>query len=180
MFHLAATVPLLGKDRTMKRALLLLPVVATLMGNCVFGADEPTAEEYLAFFKFTVGKWNIRIDGNEVGTVTWEVSPNRKCIESMAVLNGQPANHGLGGYDPGDKCWTDHTFYLDGGISVAKTKLDPATIKAGPVGSTLKWQWLFTEANGTKKERPVSWKIVSKDKFEFQLEDIKGTAERVK
>ncbi len=183
-FHVVSTAPHFGEVRIMKRALLLLPVVMTLMGNCVFGADEPTADEYLNFYKFQVGKWTARIEGNEIGTATWEVSPNGRCLEFMVVLNGQPANHGLEGYDPHDKCWTSFAFYRDGGLGVGKTKVDAATIKAGAVGATLKVQWRVTGADGTKMEElPTSLKIVSKDKIEFQLGEsggIKGTLERVK
>ena len=86
---------------------------------CVPGlAAEPTADDYLTFFKPIIGEWNATFrsgDSISQGELTLSLSPTKgSIIESARGFGPIPAFDGVSGFDPETKSWKSLFFNAKG------------------------------------------------------------------
>jgi hypothetical protein len=100
-------------------------IVATLLITFVPAApsvaeEEPTAKDYLNFFKPTVGSWKstVEIDGQVMeGVWSTRLSPTEWCYVEHGKGNGQESQS-IAGYDAEIKGWKVTGFDSEGTLSV--------------------------------------------------------------
>jgi hypothetical protein len=111
-------------------------------------ADEPTAEDYMKFWKPIVGTWEmITSVDDEVSVSTWTCrpSPTKWCYMSHGSSEGLPEFQTIDGYDPELKCWKAVAFDTEGGHRIRLVHCDMSKAKRVSKG-----------AAGTTEERYVS------------------------
>lgn len=86
-----------------------LAVVLVVMGLGLFlfvpvaGSEEVTVDDYIDFWRPTIGLWEgtIEMDGETHATIIRKrIAPNNKCILFTSERNGVPGTQQLQGYDP--------------------------------------------------------------------------------
>jgi hypothetical protein len=120
-------------------------------------AEEPSAEDYLTFFKPFVGEWTVKTKfGSETGECSFSLrlSPTSRCLEwEMGAVGEFPATHSLDGYDGASKKWKgcafdaagDHwiTYYATDAKSLKgkQATFDVEQIQAKVDGTIIRWRY---------------------------------------
>lgn len=131
----------------MKRALIL-----GLWALCCapLAADEPTADDYFAFFKPALGDWTCTYRCGEKtaeGSYTSRLSTTGRCIEEAGTAILQyPAFQGLSGYDPVVKKWKSSAFNTAGEHWVSYVSTDAAALRREQV--TFHWEATVAKPGG--------------------------------
>jgi len=151
-------------------------LAATLMG-CLSAAasvvaEEPTAEDYMKFFKYLEGQWKTSgtLKGESFeGTWTAKRSPTGHCLDVCSTISGQPFDHFLHGYDPGAKCWRGCGFQADGAFIQLQARFDPESLPVRFPGAKLKGKAKAVTAAGEVKSVETVTTIISEDKFKHEV-----------
>jgi len=143
----------------MKR--IVASAVTWLVCTSVAISSEPTADDYLNFFKPLIGEWTAKITVGEKagqGTFSCRLSPTKRCLVWYGASNlPLPNTHSIDGYDPVAKKWKGFAFAADGSHRVTmyqaadadSLKVDKAEFKceateAKADGEVVKWRWQTT------------------------------------
>jgi hypothetical protein len=135
-------------------------------------AAEPTADDYLNFWRTLPGQWILKLKiGDKVAEGTWQcrLSETKRCLvwSGSAVLQ-YPAIESIDGFDPESKRWKmsgfttagEHTItYLSADADALKTnqatfKMEGVTVKPDGKKDTWLGKWIFTIVSNDE------WKLV--------------------
>ena len=133
-------------------------------------AEEPTEADYKPFREFLVGEWKVESQGFS-GTITFKMSPTKRCLTSYGSVNGGPTWHAIEGYDAEKKSWMRVLFWGHGGHVIAHTKIDKSTARDSVDGLTLKGDVHDVDSEGGTRDSKVVYRIVNKDRWEVHRKD---------
>jgi len=133
-------------------------------------ATEPTEADYNRFREFLVGTWNWETQGFS-GTITFTLSPTKRCLTSYASTDGGPVMHAIEGYDAEKNSWKRVLFWAEGGHAIAHTKIDASAARKSLNGLTLKGNVHDVDSDGGARDSKVTYRIVDKNKWEVHRQD---------
>jgi hypothetical protein len=143
----------------MKRIVAL--AVAWLVCTSAAISAEPTADDYLNFFKPVVGEWIVKAkigDKMMKGTFSCKLSPSKRCLVWYgSAIAPYGASQSVDGYDPMAKKWKGCAFSADGGHQVTTyLVVDPNSLK----GNKAEFKCEATEAKANGEEIKWRWQTV--------------------
>ncbi|MGI6420270.1 MAG: hypothetical protein ACOX1P_31960 [Thermoguttaceae bacterium] len=133
---------------------------------------EPTADDYMKFFKYVAGQWKTKgTIGGESFEGTWssELSPTGRCLVAYSTMDGKPFDHVLHGYDPEAKCWTGLGFQADGAVVQIQARFVPESLREGLLGAKLRGKVKVIIPEGKVKSVETVTTILSEDKFKHEV-----------
>lgn len=153
----------------MKRFATVLSVVAvlSLVSVATSFAAEPTADDYIGFFKPLFGEFDAKAkvgDKQAETQLRCRLLANKKCcITSLGEVPPYPAFTSIDGYDPSAKKWKMTGFDTAGDHWITYLWADAETLKnrergslnasaqqIKPDGTVIEWKgkWTYTFADG--------------------------------
>jgi hypothetical protein len=159
----------------MKRftTVLITATMLSLVCAAVSSAAEPTAKEYLSFFKPIVGDWNVTFrTGGADAVCQWkgDLSPTKQClIEHFSGIDAVPAFDGVSGFDPRTRKWKSLFFNAKGD---AVSRYCQAAKLEGKE-ATFQVEFRHVTADGKESQEKATWrfKIVSDNRWEIRATD---------
>ena len=122
-------------------------------------AAEPTADDYLNFWKTLPGQWVVRVKiGDKTAEGTWQcrLSATKRCLVwyGSAILQ-YPATQSLDGYDPESKRWKMSAFSTAGEHATTYLSADADALKGNQ--ATFKMEGVVVKPDGKKDTSIGKW-----------------------
>jgi hypothetical protein len=169
------------RSNSMKNfAVFFVPVVILCITVSAVVGQEPTAEDYMSFFKYYEGEWECAIDDGRDATMNYTLSPNGKCFVLYLTIDGKAGTHAIEGYDPSKKCWKNVSWYAEGGHGEVTFILDAVTLKAGPIGKTIEGRWTRCSASGEEKVSTIAYEFVDENEWKAKSDEWMVVVKRAK
>jgi hypothetical protein len=125
------------------------------------GAAEPTADDYVSFFKPLAGEWAMKVtigDKHSDAQFDAKLLPDKKCfVSTFSGVRPYPAFTSIDGYDPAAKKWKVTAFDTAGDHWVTYLSANAETLKGGkpatldcsgeqiqPDGTVIRWKSKWT------------------------------------
>ena len=141
-----------------------------LISASSLAAREPTEADYKPYLEYLVGEWKVESQGFS-GTITFKMSPTKRCLTSHASIDGGPTFHAIEGYDAEKKSWKRLLFWGHGGHAIAHTKIENPSANGSVEGLTLKGDVHDVQAGGSSMDSKVVYKVIDKNKWEVRREE---------
>lgn len=90
---------------TKRSAIQFFTVVGFLLSSSLGYCDDPTADDYVAFFANEVGEWKWERHDGESGTTHIGMSPTKRFLTYYVTKGGKPYLNGVAGYDASAEGW---------------------------------------------------------------------------
>ena len=133
-------------------------------------AEDITEADYRPFRDYLVGDWKVESQGFS-GTITFKMSPTKRCLTSLGSIDGGPTFHGIEGYDAEKKSWMRILFWGHGGHAIAHTQIDKSSAGGSLDGLTLKGDVHDVNSGGDATDSKVVYKVVDRNKWEVHREE---------
>jgi hypothetical protein len=189
--------PFLNERSTkMKRLTTVFVILVTCLSLTTVSAvaEEPTAEDYMKFWKPLVGTWTFKIETDgEVAESTYRYlpSPSKRCYVAVNKETGGTVAQSLDGYDPERKCWKaigfDSEATFDESLIFIENMKEVKQLSSGAKGTyrqkrvksdgeviTQTGDWVWSEFDGEKGTLLLTHLMQDGEK----QPDVKYTAER--
>jgi hypothetical protein len=138
---------------TMIRLFTLVAFVGAVLfaGVLPLAAEEPTADDYLNFFKPFVGEWTVKYKlGDKTGECDFSLSlsSTKRCFAwQQGAMDEFPAVQSLDGYDGATKKWKSSAFDAAGDHWVTYYSTDAKSLKG--TQATFEMDQTQTKLDGT-------------------------------
>lgn len=160
--------------------------LCALVATSVVFAEEPTIEDYTAFWQPCVGSWKMTNDADgkiTTGIFKFRIAPNKKCVLLYHGGVGVPFTQQLQGYDPVAKKLVAYGFTENGNFQIQTIGIDGfkkgMKAKQGVGGD---WEMKVFAADGTTTTSTSNWKWThfEKNKVVMEWYDIQGGVDQPK
>ena len=151
----------------MNRTLATLATVALLAGSSVTDAEEVSRQKFLDFFTPIVGEWQITNPDGETSDFNLAICKSKMCF----IADSAKATH-IYGWNPKDKCISVMSFFPNGNQGVVDFVFESEKTLVGDV--------TIRNADGSIEEFKLTWRVVSNERQEYELEDQKWVVTRRK